>query len=115
MNPPQNVLAPERPAPAAPDDPTLTQGSAPDDHIPLDGPTPEEIQEPVLENLDRFITGVITVVPLLLVVLAGWQLWNQELHWRDIVIFFVLYIPIGLGVTVGFHRLLTHRSFKTSS
>ena len=26
----------------------------------------------------------------------------------------ILYIPIGLGVTVGFHRLLTHRSFKTS-
>jgi fatty acid desaturase len=75
---------------------------------------PEEIQEPVLENLDRFITGVITVVPPLLVVLAGWQLWNRELHWRDIVIFLIMYIPIGLGVTVGFHRLLTHRSFKTS-
>jgi stearoyl-CoA desaturase (delta-9 desaturase) len=25
-----------------------------------------------------------------------------------------MYIPVGLGVTVGFHRLLTHRSFKTS-
>jgi stearoyl-CoA desaturase (delta-9 desaturase) len=25
-----------------------------------------------------------------------------------------LYVPIGLGVTVGFHRLLTHRSFRTS-
>ena len=25
-----------------------------------------------------------------------------------------MYVPIGLGVTVGFHRLLTHRSFKTS-
>jgi stearoyl-CoA desaturase (delta-9 desaturase) len=78
------------------------------------GPTPEEIQEPVLENLDRFVTGLITVVPLALVVLAGWQLWNRELHWRDIVIFLVMYIPIGLGVTVGFHRMLTHRSFKTS-
>jgi stearoyl-CoA desaturase (delta-9 desaturase) len=31
-----------------------------------------------------------------------------------VAIFFVMYIPIGLGVTVGFHRLLTHRSFKTS-
>ena len=77
------------------------------------GPSPEEIQEPVLENLDRFITGLITVVPLALVVLAGWQVWNRELHWRDIVIFVIMYIPIGLGVTVGFHRMLTHRSFKT--
>jgi stearoyl-CoA desaturase (delta-9 desaturase) len=78
------------------------------------GPTPEEIQEPVMENLDRTITGLITVVPFLLVVLGGWQLWNRELHWRDIVIFLIMYIPVGLGVTVGFHRLLTHRAFKTS-
>jgi len=80
-----------------------------------DGPTPEEIQEPVLENLDRAITGLITVVPPLLLVLACWQMWNHELRWRDIAIFLVIYIPTGLGVTVGFHRLLTHRSFKTST
>jgi stearoyl-CoA desaturase (delta-9 desaturase) len=79
-----------------------------------DGPTPEEIQVPVLENVDRAITGLITVVPPLLLVLAGWQMWNRELRWRDIAIFLIMYIPTGLGVTVGFHRLLTHRSFKTS-
>ena len=78
------------------------------------GPCAEEIQIPVAANLDRVITGLITAVPPLLLVLVGWQLWNQELHWRDILIFFVMYIPIGLGVTVGFHRLLTHRSFQTS-
>jgi stearoyl-CoA desaturase (delta-9 desaturase) len=32
----------------------------------------------------------------------------------DVVVFFVTYIPIGLGVTVGFHRYLTHRGFATS-
>ena len=79
-----------------------------------EGPTPEEIQEPILESLDRAITGVITVVPPLLLVLAGWQLWNRELRWRDVAIFLIMYVPTGLGVTVGFHRLLTHRSFKTS-
>ncbi|MGA2453456.1 MAG: acyl-CoA desaturase [Solirubrobacteraceae bacterium] len=79
-----------------------------------DGPAPEEIQEPVLENLDRAITGLITFVPPLLLALAGWQMWNRELRWRDIAIFLIMYIPTGLGVTVGFHRLLTHRSFKTS-
>jgi stearoyl-CoA desaturase (delta-9 desaturase) len=79
------------------------------------GPAPEEIQVPVLENLDRAITGLVTAVPALLLVLVGWQLWNRELQWRDIAIFLILYIPIGLGITVGFHRLLTHRSFKTSA
>jgi stearoyl-CoA desaturase (delta-9 desaturase) len=78
------------------------------------GPTPEEIQVPVMESLDRMITGVITAVPPLLLVLAAWQVWNRELHWRDIAIFLIMYVPTGLGVTVGFHRLFTHRSFKTS-
>ncbi len=80
-----------------------------------EGPAPEEIQVPVLESLDRAITGLVTAVPALLLVLVGWQLWNRELQWRDIVIFLIMYVPIGLGITVGFHRLLTHRSFKTSA
>jgi len=79
------------------------------------GPTPEEIQAPVLESLDRAVTALITGVPPLLLALAGWQLWNRELRWLDVVIFVVMYVPVGLGVTVGFHRLLTHRSFKTSA
>ena len=81
---------------------------------PDEGPSPEEIQVPVLENVDRAVTGLITGAPPLMLVLVGWQLWNRELHWRDIAIFLIMYVPIGLGVTVGFHRLLTHRSFRTS-
>jgi stearoyl-CoA desaturase (delta-9 desaturase) len=81
---------------------------------PADGPSPQEIQLPVLENVDRAVTGLITAVPPLLLVLVGWQLWDHGLQLRDLAIFLVMYIPIGLGVTVGFHRLLTHRSFKTS-
>lgn len=81
---------------------------------PAEGPTPEEIQVPIMENLDRAITAVITAVPPLLLVLAGWQAWNRELHWRDVAIFLIMYVPTGMGVTVGFHRLLTHRSFQTS-
>jgi stearoyl-CoA desaturase (Delta-9 desaturase) len=87
---------------------------APPAPAPAEGPTPEEIQVPVLESVDRAVTGLITAVPALLLVLAGWQLWNRELHWRDVLILLILYIPTGLGITVGFHRLLTHRSFKTS-
>jgi stearoyl-CoA desaturase (delta-9 desaturase) len=80
----------------------------------LEGPTPEEIQEPVMESLDRAITGVITAVPPLLLALGCWMAWNRELHWRDVAIFLIMYVPTGLGVTIGFHRLFTHRSFKTS-
>lgn len=88
--------------------------AAPPPKQALPGPAAEEIQEPVMEGLDRAITGVITAVPPLLLVLAAWQVWNRELHWRDIAIFAIMYVPTGLGVTIGFHRLFTHRSFKTS-
>jgi stearoyl-CoA desaturase (delta-9 desaturase) len=94
--------------------PRLAPSEAPPAPTPTEGPTPEEIRVPVLENVDRAVTGLITAVPALLLVLAGWQLWNRELHWRDVLIFLILYVPTGLGITVGFHRLLTHRSFKTS-
>ena len=78
-----------------------------------DGPTAEEIQVPELEWLDRGITGVITFLPPLLLVLAGWRLWNNHLHLYDLAILAVMYTATALGVTVGFHRLFTHRSFKT--
>ncbi len=66
------------------------------------------------ETADRIITGLVTAVPFLLLGVAAWQVWNEALHWRDLAILGVLYLVTGLGVTVGFHRLLTHRSFKTS-
>jgi stearoyl-CoA desaturase (Delta-9 desaturase) len=79
-----------------------------------EGPCPEEIEPAGNETLARAITGAVTALPPLLLMLVGWQLWNRELRARDIAIFLIVYVPIGLGVTVGFHRLLTHRSFETS-
>jgi stearoyl-CoA desaturase (delta-9 desaturase) len=74
----------------------------------------ELIQPVAHETADRVITGLVTAVPILLLGVAAWQVWNEALHWRDLAIFGVVYVVTGLGVTVGFHRLLTHRSFKTS-
>ncbi|MGA7703722.1 MAG: acyl-CoA desaturase [Solirubrobacteraceae bacterium] len=79
-----------------------------------DGPTPDDVQPPVFENLDRFLTGLITVGPILALGVVGWQLWDGLLHGSDLVVFAIMYISTALGVTVGFHRLFTHRSFKTS-
>jgi stearoyl-CoA desaturase (delta-9 desaturase) len=88
--------------------------SASDDAAPLEGPTPEEIRDPELVNLDRAITALITAVPFLMLFVAAAQAWNHSLHLRDLLIMLALYVPTALGVTVGFHRLLTHRAFKTS-
>src|SRR5215216_837471 len=69
--------------------------------------------EPVAnEALDRFLTGTFTVVPFLAVGAAGVLAWQSFLHWSDIIVFLIGYVLTGLGITVGFHRHLTHRAFK---
>jgi stearoyl-CoA desaturase (delta-9 desaturase) len=61
----------------------------------------------------RIITGLVTVVPFLSLGFVGWQLWSQLLGWSDLIVFAILYVATGLGITVGFHRHLTHRAFAT--
>ena len=69
--------------------------------------------EPVAnERLDRFLTGTATVVPFVAVGAAAVLTWQSLLHWSDVIIFVILYVLTGLGITVGFHRHLTHRAFK---
>jgi stearoyl-CoA desaturase (delta-9 desaturase) len=71
--------------------------------------------EPVAHEVrDRTITAIVTAAPIVALGLVAWQLWERALHWGDLVVFGVLYLLFGLGVTVGFHRLFTHRSFKTT-
>jgi stearoyl-CoA desaturase (delta-9 desaturase) len=77
--------------------------------------TPELVQPVEHETADRIITGLVTAVPFLLLAVAAWQVWDEALHWRDLAILAGAYVVTALGVTVGFHRLLTHRSFKTSA
>jgi stearoyl-CoA desaturase (delta-9 desaturase) len=76
-------------------------------------PGPDDIQHTEHETLDRIATGTVSVVPFLALGIVCWQVWNELLHWSDIAVFGILYVLTGLGVTVGFHRLFTHRSFAT--
>jgi stearoyl-CoA desaturase (delta-9 desaturase) len=76
-------------------------------------PLEDAIQPVANETADRVITGIITVVPFVLLIVAAWQLWSSALSWTDVGIFTALYLATGLGITVGFHRLFTHRSFET--
>jgi stearoyl-CoA desaturase (Delta-9 desaturase) len=58
------------------------------------------------------LTGVL--FPLLGFVAAVVLLWGTDLvGWTDLGLFALLYVITGYGVTLGFHRLLTHRSFQT--
>jgi stearoyl-CoA desaturase (delta-9 desaturase) len=94
---------------------TIEHGQAPAPGVPPEeGPRPEDVQPVSNEALDRFLTGTVTVLPILGLGVVGWQVWNSVLHWSDVAVFIICYGLTGLGVTVGFHRLFTHRSFKTT-
>jgi stearoyl-CoA desaturase (delta-9 desaturase) len=54
------------------------------------------------------------VVPFLAVLAAIALLWNDVVNAADLAIAAVMYLLTAVGITVGFHRLLTHRSFQTS-
>jgi stearoyl-CoA desaturase (Delta-9 desaturase) len=76
-------------------------------------PSADDIEPVAHETLDRFLTGTVSIVPFLALGVVGWQVWAELLHWSDIAVFAILYVFTGLGVTVGFHRLFTHRAFAT--
>ncbi|HXS45050.1 MAG TPA: fatty acid desaturase [Solirubrobacteraceae bacterium] len=75
----------------------------------------DDVQPVANETLHRTLTGAITVIPFVGLGVAAWQAWNDLLHWHDLVVFAIVYALTGLGVTVGFHRHFTHRSFKAHS
>jgi stearoyl-CoA desaturase (Delta-9 desaturase) len=62
----------------------------------------------------RYLNLAGVLVPLLGFVAAVVLLWGTDLvGWTDLLLFAVFYVLTGYGVTLGFHRLLTHRSFQT--
>ncbi|QEC49357.1 acyl-CoA desaturase [Baekduia soli] len=67
-----------------------------------------------MTRTERYANLGGVVVPFLGVLAAIVLLWNSWVDATDLAILAVMYFFSALGVTVGFHRLLTHRSFRTS-
>ena len=75
----------------------------------------EHVRPVSMPLVDRIASAVVTAAPPILVLLGMWLGWNNGLlAWQDLLVLAIFYMVIGSGITVGFHRLLTHRSFKCS-
>src|SRR5437588_10468450 len=90
-------------------------------------PTVEEVHEPEAPavrgvvrltarelRFQRRATLALTTIPLVGVGLAIWQLWGTGISPLNFGLFLAFYCATGLGITVGFHRLFTHRSFRAA-
>ncbi len=60
----------------------------------------------------QIFTLIAILVPWLGFLTAGVLAWNRIMGWTDLALFFVMYLIAGFGITGGYHRLFTHRSFQ---
>ena len=63
-------------------------------------------------TLYKAVVLLVVIGPLVATMFAIRLLWERAVHWPDITLMLVLYVLVALGVTVGYHRMLTHRSFQ---
>ena len=82
--------------------------------------TTTETRRPLTERpttgmgrLERNANLAGVVVPFLGAIAAIVLLWNSMVNWTQIGIMVVMYMLSAVGVTLGFHRLLTHRAFQS--
>jgi stearoyl-CoA desaturase (delta-9 desaturase) len=62
----------------------------------------------------RIANLVVIIVPFIAILSVPFLVWGWGVRWVDLAILLGMYICTVLGITVGFHRLFTHRSFETN-
>jgi stearoyl-CoA desaturase (delta-9 desaturase) len=67
-----------------------------------------------MSRLEKRVNLLAVVIPFVATLAAIVLLWNSAVSATDLAILAVMYLVTGLGITVGFHRLLTHRSFQVA-
>src|SRR5579859_7959803 len=80
--------------------------------IPLLQPSTLPRKTPVTNtNLKKAIALIGVIAPLIGTITAIWLLWQRLVTWNDLAIFAGMYFFTAIGITIGYHRMLTHRSF----
>ncbi len=66
-----------------------------------------------MSRTHKFANLLGVVLPFVGLVAAIGLLWNTWVGWTDLTLLAVGYVLTGVGITVGYHRLFTHRAFET--
>ena len=81
-------------------------------------PGPKPPSAPLLEQprgtTEHVVVTAFLLVPFLAIVAAVPLAWGWGLGWTDIGLAAGFYVVSALGITVGYHRYFTHRSFKAN-
>jgi len=75
---------------------------------------PHHTHNPSISFKVKMVNLVAVVTPFVGLVAAVVLLWGVAFNWVHLAILAVMYLATGFGITIGYHRLFTHKSFKTS-
>ena len=77
-------------------------------------PTTAPLVEGRKSVLEQSLVIAFMIIPVVALVAAVMLTWGWGITLLDVVIATIAYFGTGLGVTVGFHRHFTHKSFKAT-
>ena len=98
ISPSSAVLVPPRPSHPEPTEPAA--------------PTPHQEAHRLGLLVGRSVTALLVVGPPVCLAVAIPLLWGHLIDLRDAIMAAVFYVVSGFGITVGYHRLFAHRSFR---
>ncbi len=78
-----------------------------------EGGAPEDAQVPRASFIRRLANLMAVVIPIVGLVAAISLLWGVGFGWVHLGLLVGGYVLTGMGITVGYHRLFTHKSFRT--
>jgi stearoyl-CoA desaturase (Delta-9 desaturase) len=65
-----------------------------------------------MSKIERYANLTAVLLPFAAFAAAIVLTWNSLVGWTDLAIFAAMYLVTAFGVTVGYHRLFTHRAFE---
>jgi stearoyl-CoA desaturase (Delta-9 desaturase) len=74
----------------------------------------EPLAVPTIGRKQQAVTAILVVAPLLGVVAAATGVISPRITLLDVILAVGFYAVSGHGLTAGFHRMLSHRSFKAA-
>ncbi len=78
------------------------------------GPGGSHLEAPVpnLSHTPKAIMLAVIAIPFIGVLAAITLAWGSAITWLDVALLLGMYFPAAAGITVGFHRMLTHKAFE---
>ncbi len=74
-----------------------------------------DIEIPSIISMPVRIANFLTIVlPFLSLIVAAVFLWGNDFNWLYLGLMLGMYFLTAMGITVGFHRLYTHRAFEAA-